>query len=140
MIEPSIKTIGDNSYLFRPLTATPAYKLLVKLVKMIGPSFATLAAGEGDKFSLAANVLAQNLDERTTEDIIKQLVQQSEVNGQALKLVFEMHFQTKIGELFQFIAFALEAQFGDFIGAVLSAQKSVVLSTATLSTTQTPAA
>lgn len=136
MIEPSVKTIGDNSYLFRPLTATPAYKLLVKLVKMAGPSFAAMASEGTDKFALAANVLAQNLDERITEDIIKQLVQQSEVNGQALKLVFEMHFQTKIGELFQFLAFALEAQFGDFIGAVLSAQKSVVRSTATTSTTQ----
>lgn len=124
-IEAAEKYIGSSLYLYRPLTATPAYKLLLKLVKMLGPSFASMAAGK-EGLSQAANLLAQNLDEEATDAIIKQLVKQAELDGKPMAPQFEMHFAKRTGELLKFLAFALEAQFGDFLGELLSVQKSTL--------------
>ena len=121
-LEVSKKHIGSHEYAYNPLSATPAYKLLLKLVKILGPAFAGLTGGK-EGFSGAARALSESLDEKSADEIIKQLVQQSFLDGVPLKTVFEVHFAQSMGELFKFLAFALEAQFGDFLGAMLTARK-----------------
>lgn len=135
-LETSTKHIGSHEYAYHPLSATPAYKLLLKLVKILGPSFAALAGGK-EGFAGAAQALSAALDEKSADEIIKQLVQQSEVDGTPLKGAFEIHFAQDMSGLFKFLGFALEAQFGDFLGAMLNAKKALGGATATVATPMT---
>lgn len=125
MKEEKTKVIGENTYLVRQLSVTPAQRLFVRVSKLIGPALA-LAASEGKKgLGAAASEFFARLSEDEVEMITQQMAAVSEVNGKPMKACFELHF-SKAGpkELWTWLLFALEVQFGDFFDELLGDMKS----------------
>ncbi len=119
MIEPVTKTIGEHTYVFRPMTATPSLKLFSKVTKVAGPSFAALAGASVDPISAlsaAAKALSENLGDDDIVTIVKAFAAQTEVDGKPLLPLFELHFMD-IKKTFSFLMFAIEASWGTFFGA-----------------------
>lgn len=119
MIGSETRTIGETDYTVRQMTATPAYTLLTKLTKIIGPAFGALSAGESvsAKVSAAVNVLASKLDETEVTAIIKQLISCVDLQGTPLSKTFEAHFHGgNLSEMFKLLGFVLEVNYADFFG------------------------
>lgn len=66
----------------------------------------------------AVRALVERLDEDEVLKTIKDLVDTAECDGK--KIIFETHFQGKIGHLFKVIFAVLEVQYSDFLGEALS--------------------
>lgn len=142
MRERQETVIDGDRYSVEMLTATPAWKLLLKLSKIVGPSIgqivdASQAAASGGKSLLEANIgdavfgeavrsLMERMDEAAVESIIKELSGKCEVDvggqGRSIPLssCFELHFQGRMGALMKWLVFAVKAQYSDFLGALMS--------------------
>lgn len=123
MIESTNKVIGGTEYTVRQLTATPAYTLLTKLTRIVGPAFGALSAGDSasSKISEAINVLASKLDETEVTVIVKQLVGCVDIDGTPLSKTFEAHFHGgNLSEMFKLLGFVLEVNYADFFGGLES--------------------
>jgi hypothetical protein len=128
------RTIGQNTYTVTQLAATPAYTLLTKLMKIIGPAFGALAgASEGKPVSEALKAALQELTSRLDEDEVKKIVNQLVAtvivhtdNGMNAPLpkVFESHFHGgNLSEFFQVLGFVLEVNYSDFFGGLESVKQ-----------------
>lgn len=134
--------INGHAYEVTALPATRGWKLLLRVVKIVGPSLGIvidgvgLSADEGEPenllerlskkkvkdkfFEQAIASLAQRLDEDGVEYIIEELssVTRLRLNadkmGPKLNEVFEAHFQGKPVDMIKWLGFALKAQLGDF--------------------------
>ncbi len=80
----------------------------------------------------AVRALVERLDEDEVLQIIKNLVDTAECDGK--KIIFETHFQGKIGHLFKVVYAVLEVQYSDFLGEALSMVAESGLMTAKSST------
>lgn len=124
------RRIGDVTYRVTQLGVTPGKKLLVRLVKLIGPVIAKGADGASESVSLRGPGLARMIlefcERLTLEDldefcsVLSAQTEYSVGDGRwlVLKNQFELHFAGKYDELFQWLAFALEVQFGGFFSVL----------------------
>ena len=131
--EEQKKVISGCTYTVYMLPPRQANKILIRIVKTVGPSLGVLIeelpddAVKGGLKGLMDNVdidgafigkvakeLCERLDENEIERMMDTFAKVSEVNGVNLLSVFDGHFHGKIGELYAWFAFALQANFQDF--------------------------
>jgi hypothetical protein len=136
------KELALSGYLYtvQQLPATRAYKLLHRLGRALAPA-AARAAGAAQGLSLASllgiDVAAlapalesvfDRLSEEQLEGVIKELFNGAVVQGEGVTVpylekreVFDDHFAGRMTDLFKVAAFALKANYDDFLGELLSA-------------------
>jgi hypothetical protein len=135
VIETKSKEIGKHTYSVTPLTAKKAYKLLTKILKIVGPGVGTIVDGRSAD-GLVGQLIGQiteRLDETAVEQIVDMLIAQTTVRMDGrdvpVEKIFDVHFVGKMSELMRVLAFALEVQYGDFfadLGGALGATAPVV--------------
>ena len=128
------KKIGSRKYRVDKLPATEANKLLIRLIKFLGPSFeaiAELLAGGGIQGAAAAlkgsdndlsgaarslGMFAANLDPDETHEMLKDICEVAQAAGPNgyEEIVFEMHM-TDLMEAYQLAIYVLQVQFRDFL-------------------------
>lgn len=114
-METQTKRLGEHEYTVHPLGALKGRKLLVKLIRVMGP-----ALGSDPEKALDA------LDAGVFEEVCDTFADSSFVtlpSGKAPKVkeVFDLHFAQKYGEMIQWILFSLEVNYGGFfaeLGAI----------------------
>lgn len=124
------RLIGKHRYRVRPLPYGEGWPLFLRLARVAGPALAEAlgTADGGDigeldvaKVAPALKTLLANLDEETFRSAQDQLAEATEVEVQPgkwpqLSTVMELHFSGQYMEALQWLAFALEVNFGGFLG------------------------
>jgi hypothetical protein len=142
MRELVTKSIDGKLYEFQQFNTTKSLKTLSKLTKFLGeplmlglaalgvnpaksvPGAAPITAKgfldrelNGEALAKAVAALVDRLDETDVVELVKTLTSES-VLCDHKPIVFDEHFRGDIGHLFKVIGAALEAQYGNFLGAV----------------------
>jgi len=127
-------TISGDTYGVYMLPPRVANKMLIRIVKTVGPSLGLVVEEldddavkgglvglmknpkiDGSFIAKVAQELCERLDEDQIEGMMDTLADVSEVEGKGnLLKAFDAHFHGKIGELYAWFAFALQVQFGNF--------------------------
>jgi hypothetical protein len=123
LLNHQIKVIDGVTFQVQQLPAMRATKLLVRLGKILGP-----AAVAVDDVALGIQKLFDGLDPELLEDLIKSLFDGVQVADPEItkgKLtpvmpVFDLLFMGRMGLLFQALKFALEVNYGSFLGDLSS--------------------
>ncbi len=134
MIETRTKEIGGITYQVTQLPAMKGFKLQRRLAAILGPPAAEVMGGavsvsELLKFNLNLGVLApalRDLFERLTESeletITRSLLETAQVTESGktgpVMPVFDTHFAGRYNDLYELIGFALEVNYGDFLGGL----------------------
>lgn len=128
MLETETKAIGNHSFTVHQMPAGPGRKVLVRLIKILGPVQAAALQGaqptdQVDLAGLAGNRLGAAIGEfceRLTEDDLEyffaQFAKYSEVDGKPIN--GELTFRGDYGSMFQWLAFCVEVNFSSFFGAL----------------------
>ena len=139
------RSVGEHVYEVRQLPATPAYLMFLDLAKMLAPSMAAGVAAVSGRGSLAETLdaeidggflvravegLVERLDNAKVQAVIQQLANHTAVVVGEGKLElgqqFEAHFAGRIGEMFKWLLFALEVNFGDFLSGCRAKARTVL--------------
>lgn len=122
MREPETKDIGGCTYAVAPLPTAEGLRLMARLVKVLGPA-ASAAAKPGDVFGqigAALGELGSRLDGDDLVAITQALAKHTMVteDGKArdLSKILDVHFQGRFDDLFAWVQFALEVNFGPLLG------------------------
>jgi len=134
MREPETKVIDGCTYTVQMLPGTKAWKMGLRLAKMLGPSLGKAIDGaEGDLQKLmntqldssflsdAITMLAERIEEVEVELIVQQLAEVTLVDGKPLKTIFDLHFQGNPVGVVKWLAFAIKTNFGPFSQGLASA-------------------
>ena len=121
-IAPKEKEINGNKYTYRNMPTSAALRVFSKMIKVLGPALAAAQSGGHSQFAVYAMML-EKMDDQMIESIVNQLVAHAEINGKPLKPMYEMYFADKFMELLEFVQFAFEAQFADFLAKALGRSK-----------------
>ena len=137
--EAQEKKIGEHNYRVRYWAPSKVIRHSQTLLKIILPPLSTLieSAGKGAgkvedllntdiskiNFSKAALLLVERWEDTQVEAIIDDLKAASEVETAPgtwpeMSKVYDLHFTGIPTELFGWVAFGLEVQFGDFFGGL----------------------
>ncbi len=122
MAETQRQIIGDKEYSVAPLPARRGIRLFVKWGGMLGPSMAKLsdpkirkADTTSDAFSAVLAGLFGNLEDGPLESALDELMATvSECDKPFTPERYNVEFAGNLLGLCKVVAFALEAQFGDF--------------------------
>lgn len=138
MIEEKTKTIGNNLYTVRQLSASEGRKMLMFLTRKLGAAFGTLIEGLGGGKATVQSVM--DMDMEVLAKAIREFVLTLEGNeldhlcevfGKCTRLSFlgpdgtrrevpltlenqELQFMGKYLEMFKWLGFCLEVNFSDF--------------------------
>ena len=123
------RQIDEHKYDVSQFGASQSWKMLVRLSKIMGGPMSELLAKYdpkkkvsdqdlGDFLPAAVKSLLSNLDENSSLSTVKELCASCMVDGVRLEPIFDVHFQGKLGHLMKVLGFILEAQYGDFLGAM----------------------
>lgn len=121
-IETFTKIICENEYMVTELPARRALRLQTKLVKLIGPSAALMVTAVSKDESSADDCIPQcvallvnQLDEKTFDQFVVEMLQQVRKNGMELnEKTIDTEFAGNLNELFLVLQYVLEVNFGDF--------------------------
>lgn len=126
--------IGGKTYRVTQLPAMRSLKLLNRLGRVLGPALGTLAGAatsssglsgmDVGKLGEAAELLFDKLSEKELEDIVLQLTELVECSdGEKSFVLTKPHidtlFQGDVGGLLKLVAFALEVNYGSFLGELV---------------------
>lgn len=122
MISVKEKEIDGAKYMVTQMTARQALKMQAKLVKLLGPCVAeaiTSIFSKEDRengLSKAIMALATQLDEKTFDGLIFELLQGVRKNGMELREAeINLEFAGALNTLYKVIGFVLEANYADFL-------------------------
>lgn len=134
--QPHKTTIGEFGYVMHMLPPMRSHRLFLKVIKMVGPALgpvfdtffsATKSKGGLDQevpaefFSRAAAALFGDLDEKVVEAVIEAFKEVTVVDGRG-KLdggQFDIHFLGKLDEMYCWLAWGMQVQWGKSVGALL---------------------
>ena len=132
MIETRHKEIQGDNYSVTQFLAPEGLRVSSAILRVVGPSVSAALEGAGDDPTGARGVgqavaaLVQNLDSKLVDEIVRALVGTTRVQvrldghlGKPMPLssVWETHFAgAGLTKLAEWLAFAVEVQFGNFIG------------------------
>jgi len=132
-------TVKDANFQMQCLPTTKAIKTLTRLTKIasgpIGNAVGALNAGSGSVMDKEINMevigeavkcLGDRLEEQVVVDILNDLLSTVEIqteSGKFISVNLDLTFQGKIGLLFGVVTKALEVNYADFLGPILSAIK-----------------
>lgn len=115
---PQTKIIGGVEYAVRPLNATKSLVVLARVLRMAAPSFgdiASLRQASAAVMQLLAGVAAE-LDEATLLYVCGELAAVTIVTDGANRLpldkAFDVHFEGRLVELFEWLRFAAGVTYG----------------------------
>ena len=137
MIETKEKEINGSLYSVTQMPAMRALRMQAKLGKILGASFALLCLAEAndksedgkeadEKTPEALKLLFLELDEKTFENIVLELMQGVRKDGKELtKQVIDFEFSGNLNELYLLLWYILEVNYADFFreGSILSKLK-----------------
>ena len=146
MREPVEKQIGEHVYRVRHMMAKQVLQTAPVIARMLLPTIGKLADGvlssggslkdilkkDISKLSIGAatEALVTHWDQTEVERLIDILAANSEVEiggkWPSLKQQFDQHFTARNKEMLGWIMFALEVQYGDFFGGLLSDEEDVM--------------
>lgn len=117
------KEIGNNKYEVFMLPPRVSMSMMVDIGKVMGPALEGMQAGSSDGddqvlYMKIAGALMGGLDKSVLNNVCDKLAGVTHVNGMPLDKVFESHFMGKMGELLQWLIFALETQYADFLSVL----------------------
>jgi hypothetical protein len=126
------KTIDGATYAVTQFSATKSLKTFHRLGRMIGPAFGALTGGAAlgdvananitaESFGTAIKALFESCDEATFERTVKDLLETTTKDGKPIN--FDLDFSGSIGTLFKVLAFVLEVNYSDFLGAIVALRK-----------------
>lgn len=116
------KEIGGVNYTVYYLDPITALDLGVDLGKVLGPAFAGLFGEGGDlgsvgdrqvDFGAGVRLLFEHLDKSMLRDAVKKMAGVTHADGVSLSSTYLAHFHGKIGQMMQWLAFALQVQYSD---------------------------
>lgn len=118
------KEVAGYNCTFGILGPFKAHKLLVKIIKLVGPAMSGIDIGDGESIKdakidigMVVNGITSALDESETEKIILALGEQIICDGDKLTNdMIDAKFTGDITGLYKVVGAALEVQFGDFFG------------------------
>lgn len=126
MVHTGSITLGERVYTVTQLPAMRAAKLIPRLGKMLGPTFARMLTMPGasglagllkmDVGALAPAVetLFDRLTETELESLIKLMLESATVDGRPLLVRFDTEMQGRILDLFKLLKFAFEVNYTNF--------------------------
>lgn len=135
-------TVTYTVHMMPPLDALDLFQ---DLVKVIGPGLAPIFNNLGTIVALldqevegmrtdflgeAIKTLSSGVDKKVTREVIKKLAEHTSIAGEtgsvSLAKVLDAHFGNAglAAMMFDWLPFALQVQYGDFLGRVASAMKS----------------
>lgn len=130
MIETKEKEIAGSVYSVTQMTARRALRMQAKLLKIIGSPLAEMTVfanknpGKEDEcLSKCVGLLADNLDDKTFDEFIVELLNGVRKDGSELtSSKIDLEFAGKLATLFQVVKFVIEVNFSDFFseGGILS--------------------
>lgn len=112
-------TIGEDRYTVSQFPATKGTKVLARLVRLIGEPMSYLLDQDGqasDVFPKAARALVDHLDENETMALVNDLLGSVTTGG--APIIFDTHFQGRIGHLFKLLKEVVQYQYEDFLDVV----------------------
>lgn len=141
------RKVDGSLYEFEQFGATHSLKILTKLTKLIGEpltlAFTAMLDGEkklgaeveapatkksildrkinGKMLGEAVKALVDKLDEDEVLSLVQQLCAQS-LLCDGKKIIFDSHYEGRLGHLFKVLGAALEVQYGDFLGEMFASQ------------------
>ena len=132
MRETKEVVVDNHTYTIGQFTPSKGLKILVRLSKIAGQPLAMMADSfkgkgmldsdvNGELLGRAIQALTMNLDEATVEQTVKELLQGVLRDGKPLN--FEIDFAQRYGHLFKVLGAVLEAQYGDFFGAIVAMRR-----------------
>lgn len=110
------RTINDKQVKIVLLGAIKGIKISTQLSKVVFPAIAAVQEGRGDFKDLIQSAIS-SLEEVDLSNIIKELFDGATVDEFPIKP--DDYFAGNYGELLDFMAFALEANFGSFFESKL---------------------
>jgi hypothetical protein len=121
--EKVTKTIDGVQYDVTLLGAKVASKVLLKLMKSIAPVFMTAAAWRGAMDVGKVSDAIRGLSEDDFDWIVARFAERTDVHlgdrspnlGSENGAVFDMHFSGKSMQMFEWLEFAIEANFAPFM-------------------------
>ncbi len=128
-IETKEKVINGHKWEVSQWPAREALRMKIRLGKTIGPALGkALSAGDLDselsdmKLDGIIEALVDRLDETASVQMVLDMLSQTLVDGKHVgkDSVFDDHFTSNFGELYQGLAFVLEVNFGGFMQAAAS--------------------
>lgn len=131
MIETKELELNGSTYLVTEMTARKALRMQARLLKLLGPAASAIflaAANDVDKadnaIPMAITHLVDQLDDRTFESLVMDLMQGVRKNGMELTPeIIDLEFAGDLNTLFLVLKFILEVNFSSFFaqGGILSA-------------------
>lgn len=124
MLESSTRRIGRYEYKVTQLQAIKGRRLLVKLLKALGPAAEALSVSSQDNAGALIGKLTAGLDEALVDELCDTFAARSEFqleNGKWMDLAgqFDLHFAGQYGEMAKWLAFAVEVNYGSFLGELM---------------------
>lgn len=124
MIESKKKRIGKHEYDVTQFGSSMGRKVLVKLLRLVGPAAAeAFSSGKGDRGGAAIAALASAMNEEDFEEIYDAFAKASRVEVAPNKWplvsdVGELHFAGNYAEMLGWLAFGLEVNYANFFGGL----------------------
>jgi hypothetical protein len=118
---PTVKTtIGEFTYTVTKLGATQGQKLLVKLIKSLGPAASGIGSGTIGEVLAGA---VTNLDPALVDELTEVFAKQTEVltpEGKRPQLsdIYNEHFSGHYDELVDWLVFCVQENFESFLAGV----------------------
>jgi hypothetical protein len=130
MRETKEKQIGERGFVYHvtQFGAREGGRVLVRLLKMVGGAAGAAVESEQDFDMRTVGKIVSNLAESVSEEdfdtLVATFMKTTDVSGGAYKTraplatdgLFDLHFAGAYGELGQWLMFAIEVNFGSFLG------------------------
>jgi hypothetical protein len=137
--DPKERHIGEHVYRVRPMQPKRVLRTAPILAKLLVPALGHLVDGAskgakisdvleadvtGASFGAAAQALMAAWDQPKMDELVDELAATSEVGLDGgskwpqLSAIFDAHFTGRTQEMLGWLAFAVEAQYGDFFGGL----------------------
>lgn len=125
MIEKKTKSIGGKNYEVYELGAKKGRQVLTRLLRLLGPALGGMSEGKGDAEARIASALGKLVESLTDADTdyfcdTFAAVTNVEMEGRMplLSDVFDLHFKADYLNMFKWLAFCFEVNFGSFLAGL----------------------
>ena len=119
------REVDGQTYEFSQFGAKKATKLLVRMARIAGApmavSLGTMRGGLGieglnspDAIGKISGALFNQIDENEVVDILEQVIGGDAALCDGKKIVFDLHYQKRLGHMAKVFRAALEVQYGNF--------------------------
>jgi hypothetical protein len=132
------KTLGEHKYTMYMLPPRTSNALLVKVVKMVGPSIGPLFDMFFNKlksskdmseimdeeigvefFQNASSTFFEHLDNDIINEVLDQFAKVGEADGHPMPGIFDLHFMGDLGRMYKWMFWGMQVQWGKSLGDLI---------------------